>query len=203
LDVLLNNAGGVFSEYRKTPEGLEYTFALNHMSYFILANELQTLLLTTAKANPDSGARIINVSSGAHQVGANWNDVQFERRYNAFSAYGQSKYFNVLHANELARRLQGTGVTANSLHPGAVGTGFGQNGNWLIKGIFTLARPLFLTPEQGAQTSIYLASSPEVNKVSGKYFHEKKPTQTRASAQDPAEWARLWNLSEEAAATRV
>jgi len=197
LDVLLNNAGAVFTERKTSVDGLEMTFALNHINYFLLTYELLPLIEQTAASHPDWGARIVNVSSEAHRTGINWDDVQFERNYNTMNAYGQSKCMNVLFTYDLADRLNGTGVTVNAAHPGFVATGFGMNSNWFWRGVMTMVRPFARTPEQGAETSIYLASSPAVQGVTGKYFADKAPKQTIQSTYEKSEQARLWALSED------
>ena len=200
LDVLVNNAGGVFSERKVTAEGLEWTFALNHMSYFLLTN----LLLDLLKASAPS--RIVSVSSGAHTMGKlNFDDLQNEQNYNmgGFRAYSQSKMMNIQFTYALARRLAGSGVTANVLHPGAVATGFGMNNSSLMMRLFGLFRPFMLTPEKGADTMIYLASSPEVEGVSGQYFDRRKSIQSVAYSYDEAAQERLWEMSEQIAGIRV
>jgi NAD(P)-dependent dehydrogenase (short-subunit alcohol dehydrogenase family) len=197
LDVLLNNAGAVFSERKTSADGLEMTFALNHVNYFLLTHELLDLIKSTAAANPDWGARVVNVSSEAHRSGMNWSDVQYESGYNAFNAYGQSKYMNILFTRELASRLEGTGVTTNSLHPGFVGTGFGKETNWFFRAALTLISPFAKTPEQGAETSIYLASSDAVKGVTGKYFADSQQKTPQLAADVADEQKRLWALSEE------
>ena len=181
LDVLLNNAGAVTTSRQETPEGIEMTFALNHLNYFLLTQELLDLL----KATPDS--RVVNVSSEAHRSGRmRWDDLEFRKGYSGFQAYGQSKLANILFTRELSYRLAGTGVTANALHPGVVYTGFGQGGAGLAGRLVSLSyqimRPFIKSEEQGAQTSIYLASSPEVAGVTGQYFDNERvarPTTTR------------------------
>jgi NAD(P)-dependent dehydrogenase (short-subunit alcohol dehydrogenase family) len=191
LDVLVNNAGGMFGSRQLTADGLELTFALNHLAYFLLTN----LLLDMLKASAPS--RVVSVSSGAHMMGRiNFDDLQLERKYNPGMAYGQSKLANILFTYELARRLEATGVTATCLHPGVVGTNFGNN--WGINGFFyNIFGRFMLTPEQGADTVIYLASSPEVEGVTGKYFAKRKPTQSKASTYDRAVAERLWRVSEQ------
>lgn len=192
LDVLLNNAGAFYNKRQETPDGLEMTWALNHLSYFLLTQELLPLLRA---AGP---ARIVNVSSAAH-VGAriHWDDPEFRRGYSGWAAYGQSKLANVLFTRELAHRLQGSQVTANALHPGMVATGFGHNNSKMMSRVFQLIRPFSKTEEQGAQTSIYLAGSPEVQGVSGRYFSNEREVQPAAQALDDAAALRLWQLSEE------
>lgn len=188
LDVLLNNAGGVFTSREETVDGYEMTFALNHLSYFLLTN----LLLDTLKASAPS--RIVNVSSDAHQMGAlDLDNLQ----KGGFSAYSQSKLMNIMFTYELARRLEGTGVTANALHPGFVSTGFGRNNSGLMKLAISVATLFALKPADGAKTSIYLASSPEVANVTGKYFDKSKPRKSSAASYDEAAQKRLWTISEQ------
>lgn len=192
IHVLVNNAGAIFAERHVTPEGLEFTFALNHMSYFILT----TQLLDTLKAS--APARIINVSSGAHTRGKiPLDDLQYKRSYSSFSAYSDTKLANVLFTYELARRLEGSGVTCNCLHPGVVATGFSSQGGpplfaWFIKWF----RAFLLTPERGAETTVYLASSPEVESVSGKYFIRSKVTRSSRRSRDDDLAKKLWEASE-------
>lgn len=191
LDVLVNNAGGIFKDRQVSVDGYEMTFALNHLSYFLLTN----LLLDLLKASVP--ARIVNVSSGAHAgSNINFNDIMLAKKYRSFEAYGQSKLANILFTYELARRLAGSGVTANALHPGGVATEF-ATGEGLMGTIFKLIRPFLLTPEQGAQTQIYLASSPEVEGISGQYFARKKPVNSAKISYDTAVAQRLWQLSAE------
>ncbi len=191
LDVLVNNAGMYFAQRQETVDGIERTFALNHLAYFLLTN----LLLDTLKAS--APARIVNVSSAAHNgVSLNFDDLQ-NREYGmaGYRAYGQSKLANLLFTYELARRLQGTRVTANALHPGAVGTGFGKNNRGLVKLAMGLISRFELTPEQGAQTEIYLASSPEVESASGQYFVRCKPARSSPASYDEPAQRRLWEIS--------
>jgi NAD(P)-dependent dehydrogenase (short-subunit alcohol dehydrogenase family) len=191
LDVLINNAGGVFDKRQTTSEGLEYTFALNHLSYFLLSN----LLLDTLKAT--ANARVINVSSSAQAHGKiKWDDLQYERAYSGMGAYFQSKLMNVLFSNALARRLHPS-VTVNALHPGVVNSGFGDNATtplmrvvyWLIK------RLAAISSSDGAKTSIYLASSADVAGISGKYFEKQKVVANNPIANDLEAQERLWTLS--------
>ncbi|MBI5288238.1 MAG: SDR family oxidoreductase [Chloroflexi bacterium] len=196
LDVLVNNAGAFHMRRHTSPDGYELTFALNHLAYFALSN----LLLDMLKAS--APARIVNVSSAAHKgAHIDFDDLHFERRYSGTRAYGQSKLANVLHAYELARRLAGTGVTANALHPGVVRTGFGKNNPGVVGTLFgvaqVIARPVYISPERGALTSIYLASSPEVEGVSGKYFVKSREVPSTPLSYDEPTAARLWDLSEE------
>jgi retinol dehydrogenase-12 len=193
LDVLVNNAGGMYMTRRESVDGIEMTLALNHLSYFLLTN----LLLPTVTAG--APARIVNVSSDAHRGGKiDFDDLQCRRRYSGWKAYQQSKLANILFTDELARRLEGSGVTTNALHPGFVRTNFFQDwGGWI--GFVTKlgASLIALTPEQGARTSIYLASSPEVQGVSGQYFVKEKPARSATQAHDRAAADRLWRVSEE------
>jgi NAD(P)-dependent dehydrogenase (short-subunit alcohol dehydrogenase family) len=192
IDVLVNNAGGLYLKRQETGDGLEMTFALNHLAYFLLTN----LLLDIIKAS--APARIVSVASEAHQGGRiNFDDLQGKTKYSPWRAYQQSKLANVLFTRQLARRLQGTGVTANALHPGYVKTEiFRAEGfaGWLLR----RAADLFaITPEQGAQTSVYLATSPEVEDVSGQYFARQEPVASSPESQDEAAASRLWQVSEE------
>lgn len=190
LDVLVNNAGGIFGERKLTVDGLEYTFALNHLAYFLLTNLLLDILQKSAPA------RIVNLSSGAQQMGTiNFDDLQGEKKYGSQAAYSQSKLANVLFTYELARRLQGTGVTVNCVQPGIVKTNFGATGSWVIKLVIRLTTPFMKTPEQGADTVLYLATSPEVEGVTGKYFDNRKARTTAKISYDETVARRLWDVS--------
>ena len=193
LHVLLNNAGGTFMTRQLSAHGIEMTFAFNHLAYFLLTN----LLLDTIKAS--SPARIINVSSDVHSSGRiDFDNLQGERSYSSFGPYQNSKLANILFTAELARRLQGTGVTANSLHPGLTNTGFGKNNPGFLMKIMGAVIPIIArSPEKGAETSIYLASSPEVQSITGKYFVDCKVTQPAPQATDMAVARRLWDVSAE------
>jgi NAD(P)-dependent dehydrogenase (short-subunit alcohol dehydrogenase family) len=200
LDVLLNNAGAIFDTRRESGDGIEMTFALNHLNYFLLTNLLLPLLKDTAARSGE--ARIVNVSSGAYQIarsGLNFDDLQGRERYSGWMAYGRSKLANILFTRELARRLEGTGVTANALAPGAVATGFAQNNSNLLSVLFRLVRPFMKSPEQGAQTLVYLASSPEVRGISGRYFENSRAKDLSSVALDEAAARRLWEVSEQMA----
>ncbi|GAC1550211.1 MAG: SDR family oxidoreductase [Herpetosiphon sp.] len=189
LDVLVNNAGGIIPRRTLTEDGLELTFAVNHLAYFLLTE----LLLDVLKAS--APARIVNVSSDAHRTGhIAFDDLQAAQNYGSFRAYSQSKLANVLFTYELARRLEGTGVTANCLHPGVVRTKFGQAGGWFGTALKVVG-PFLRTPEKGAQTSIYLATSPAVEGVTGKYFSDSRPKQTNAESVDEQVAKRLWDVS--------
>jgi NAD(P)-dependent dehydrogenase (short-subunit alcohol dehydrogenase family) len=192
LDVLVNNAGAIFDTRQETADGLERTFALNHMGYFLLTD----LLLEVLKAS--APARIVNVSSDTHRRGSiNFDDLQRKKRYFSFEVYAQSKLANVLFTYELARRLEGSGVTANALHPGFVNSNFGSTMS-RVPALFSrlFSRLLGTSPEQGAVTIIYLASSPEVQGVTGKYFVKKKVTRSSPESCDEAVAKRLWQVSE-------
>jgi retinol dehydrogenase 12 len=194
LDVLINNAGATFTTRQETVDGYEKTFATNHLSYFLLTTELLDLLKASAPS------RIVSVSSDAHKVGKfDFEDLQFRNSYGAmgFASYGTSKLGNILFTYELARRLEGTGVTANVLHPGVVATGFGHNNT----GFFRFALKLIqrftgLTPEQGADTIIYLASSPEVEGITGKYWEKRKQISSSTASYNVETAKRLWEVSE-------
>ncbi|NTV45136.1 MAG: SDR family oxidoreductase [Chlorobiales bacterium] len=192
LDVLVNNAGGIYTSRQLSEDGIEMTFALNHLAYFLLTN----LLLDTLKESPS--ARIINVSSMAHIGGKiDFEDVQGNKWYTGWGAYGQSKLSNVLFTYELARRTEGTKITANALHPGVVATEFGKN-NGFFGTVMRGAMDLFsISPEEGAETTIYLASSSEVEGITGKYFNKKKPVQSSDASYDLKTAKRLWEISEE------
>ena len=187
LHVLLNNAG-VFLETRQvTEDGLEATFATNHLAYFLLTH----LLLPTLLAS--GSARVVNVSSDAHRrAKLDMGDLQSERRYSGWRAYANSKLENLLFTLALAQRLRCTEVTANSLHPGVVSTGFALNNQGLIARFYRLFGPLLVTPEKGARTSVYLAASPEVEGVSGEYFARCRRVRASRTAQDAALAERLW-----------
>jgi len=193
LHVLLNNAGATFTTRQLSVDGIEMTFALNHLAYFLLTN----LLLDTMKAS--TPARIINVSSDAHSGGKiEFDNLQGERSYSSFGPYGNSKLANILFTAELARRLEGTGVTVNALHPGLTSTGFGRNNPGFLMKVMGAVIPLIArSPEKGAGTSIYLASSPEVQSITGKYFVDRKVTQPALQAADMAVAKKLWDFSAE------
>ena len=191
IDVLINNAGAVFSRRQTSVDGLEMTFAVNHMAYFVLTEGL----LPTLKATP--GARIVSTASAAHlRAKLDFDDLQSARSYAGFTAYGRSKLANILFTRELARRLAGSSVTANCLHPGFVATRFGDQSGGLLQALMPLAKLMAVTPQQGADTIIYLASSPDVAGQTGLYFYKRKPVTPSAEAQDDTAAARLWAESE-------
>jgi NAD(P)-dependent dehydrogenase (short-subunit alcohol dehydrogenase family) len=191
LDVLVNNAGGTWAHRHVTPDGLEHTFALNHLAPFLLTN----LLLERLRAS--APARVVTVSSGAQAMGRiDFDDLQSERRYSGQRAYNASKLANVMFTYELARRLAGTGVTANVLHPGVVRTAFAaEDPSPVYKLLTPVARLFMKTPAQGAATSIYLASSAEVEGVSGQYFANRRPKRSSKASYDAQAAARLWQVS--------
>jgi NAD(P)-dependent dehydrogenase (short-subunit alcohol dehydrogenase family) len=192
LHILINNAGGIFANRMVSVDGYEYTFALNHLAYFTLTNLLLDMLIA------DAPSRIINVSSNAH-VGASldFTDLQNEHRYGygGYRAYGQTKLANLLFTYELARRLSGTGVTVNAVHPGSVATGFGHNNGGAMELGMRVFHQFSLAPEQGADTLIYLASSPEVEGVTGKYWTTRKAIASSTQSYDEEAQKRLWVVS--------
>jgi NAD(P)-dependent dehydrogenase (short-subunit alcohol dehydrogenase family) len=197
LDVLVNNAGAVFSDRAVTAEGLERTFALNHLSYFLLTNELLGLL----EASGDG--RVVSVSSEAHRGGhVIFDDLQSEKSYSGFRVYSTSKLENILFTRELARRLaeRGARVTANCLHPGVIASGFARNNKGLYGVMARLLAPLLTSPAKGARTSVHLASSPEVASASGQYFKDRRLKQPTREAQSDAVAKRLWEETEKIAA---
>jgi len=190
IDVLVNNAGGLFRDREVTAEGLERTFALNHMAYFLLTHALRDRLVASAPA------RVINVASRAHVgVTLDFDDLNGERRYNGWTAYRRSKLANILFTRELARRLAGSGVTANCLHPGFVASGFGDNNRGPFRWAFALAKLTAISPRRGAETIIYLASAPEVADTTGGYFAQSAPAIPSDAAQDDRAARRLWEAS--------
>jgi retinol dehydrogenase-14 len=191
LDVLVNNVGGFWATKHVTADGLEHTFALNHLAGFLLTD----LLLDRLEAS--APARIVTVSSDAQRMGRlNFDDLQGERNYSGQQAYNQSKLANVVFTYELARRLEGTGVTATTLHPGVVRTSFAaEDSSRLWKVLIPLLRPFMKTSERGAATSVYLASSPEVEGVTGRYFVNRQPRTSNKVSYDTAVAARLWQVS--------
>jgi NAD(P)-dependent dehydrogenase (short-subunit alcohol dehydrogenase family) len=193
IDVLVNNAGVTMLKRTLTPDGYETTFAVNHLAYYLLTGLLLPRLRAAAP-----GARIVNVASDAHRWGAlDLDDLQNERGYQAMKVYAQSKTANILFTRELARRLQGSGVSANALHPGAIATRLGR-GQGALSELLSRALGLFMkTPEQGARTSIFLASAPELEGVSGRYFANQREKEPLPHARDDAAAARLWQISEQ------
>jgi retinol dehydrogenase-14 len=193
LDVLVNNVGGYWNTRHVTADGLERTFALDYLAPFLLTN----LLLDRLKQS--APARVVTVASNAHTTGRiDFDDLQSERSYSGSRAYSQSKLGNVLFTYELARRLQATSVTANALHPGVVSTSFGAEDPGGVQRLFVpFVRPFLKTPVQGAATSILLASSPDLEQVSGRYFANSKPKRSSKASYDQTAAARLWQVSAE------
>lgn len=191
LQLLVNNAGVVLPDRRLTADGLEYTFALNHLGYFLLTN----LLLDLLKAGAPS--RIVSVASGIERIGRlAFEDLQAERRYVSWLAYAMSKRANVAFTYALARRLAGTGVTANVVHPGPVATGFGSEYRGLTGLALKLSRPFLRTPEKGAETVLWVALDPALERVSGKYFCDKKEIRSARETYVEAVQERLWEESQ-------
>src|SRR4028118_484390 len=191
LPVLINNAGGVNKERRLTVDGIETTFAVNHLGYFLLTNLLLDRIIQSAPA------RIVTVASAAHRSGTlDFDDLGYERGYKIMRSYSRSKLANVLFASELARRLEGTGVTSNSLHPGVVATNIWSGAPTVAKQLIRFVfSPFFLTPAQGAATIVQLAASPELEEVNGKYFEKWKPVTPAPLARDEGLGRRLWDVS--------
>ncbi len=196
LHVLVNNAGAIFASRQVTVDGYERTFAFNHLAYFLHTHELLDMLQASAPS------RIINVSSRAHEGAAlNFDDLQNEHGYpyGGYRAYGQSKLANLLFTYELARRLAGSGVTVNAVHPGSVASGFGMNNGGPMKLGMQIFHQFSLTPAQGADTVVYLASSPDVEGVTGKYWVNRKQVQSSPESYNEADQKRLWSVSEQLA----
>lgn len=190
LDVLLNNAGGLFGRRQRSADGLEMTFALNHLSYFLLSH----LLVPALEAAPS--ARIVNVASAAHKgVTLDFDDLQAEEKYDRWLAYKRSKLANIMFTYELARRLEGRGVTVNALHPGFVATDIGVRHGFIPGFLWWIGKLSAISPEEGAQTSIYLASAPEVEGVTGQYFSRCRPKRSSEASYDRAAAIRLWDVS--------
>jgi NAD(P)-dependent dehydrogenase (short-subunit alcohol dehydrogenase family) len=201
LDVLVNNAGLILLRRRETEDGFEETFGVNHLGHFLLTD----LLLERLRAS--APARVVVVASNAHKGarrGLDFDDLQGERRYRWMDAYNKSKLANIYFTRELARRLDGTGVTANALHPGFVRSDFGRGGDlggvygWGIK---YLASPFAISPEKGARTTIHLASSPDVEGITGGYIYKCRPATPSAVARDDDAARRLWDMSEQLVAS--
>jgi NAD(P)-dependent dehydrogenase (short-subunit alcohol dehydrogenase family) len=196
LDVLVNNAGGYYNSRELTAEGLETTWALNHLSYFLLTRLLLEPLQRAARTTGE--ARIVNVSSAAHRgARIRFDDLQGERQYTGWRAYAQSKLANVLFTFELDRRLRGAGVSANALHPGFVATGLGRNNPVWWRWVVNVLHRFAVSPHEGAATTVYLACSTAVRGVSGLYFVDCRPTGADPAAYDQKTARRLWEVSEE------
>ncbi len=196
IDVLLNNAGVMLGSRRETVDGYEMMLQVNHLGPFLLTNLLREQLVAGDEA------RVVNVASAAHsgaRKGLDFDDLQSTRRYRGFGVYSQTKLANILFTRELARRWDDTGITANAVHPGFVASRFGRDGDTgrLTGMVFPLLKPFALTPEQGAQTQVYVASAPELTGITGGYWVKSAPASPSAAAQDDAAAARLWEVSEQ------
>ena len=190
IDVLINNAGAMFGARRITQDGIERTFALNHMAYFVMTEGL------CARLAGAGDARIVNTASDAHRGATlDLSDLQSEQGFGAMKAYGRSKLCNILFTRELARRLHGSGITANCLHPGFVATRFGDQSGGLISHMVWLAKFLAISPAEGAKTIVHVASLPEVAGISGKYFYKCRATTPSPAAQDDQAALLLWERS--------
>ena len=190
LDVLVNNAGGLFGKRRTSADGIEMTFALNHLSYFLLTHLLLPSLTAAAPA------RIVNVASEAHRaVKLDFDDLQGELSYNRWLAYKRSKLANLMFTYGLARRIAGRGVTANALHPGFVATDIGVRHGFVPNVFWWLGKLAAVSPEKGARTSIHLASAPEIAEVTGEYFIDSQPVRSSAASYDQEATERLWHIS--------
>jgi NAD(P)-dependent dehydrogenase (short-subunit alcohol dehydrogenase family) len=191
IDVLINNAGLVLNERQVTPDGYEHVFAVNHLAPFLLTNLLRPKLTASAPG------RVITVSSDAHTAARlDLDDPNLEHGWSSWRSYSNSKLANILFTRELARRLDGTGVTANCLHPGVVRTGFGRDARPLMRVGITIAKPFMLSPERGADTIVYLASSPDVAAKTGGYYVKRQLREPSAAARDDGLARRLWEISE-------
>lgn len=192
LDVLVNNAGAFFMNRRESKDGFEMTFALDHLSYFLLTQQLLDMLEDSAPA------RIVNVSSDAHRGGTiNFDDLNSKRKFSGWKAYSQAKLANILFTYELDRRLKGKGITSNTLHPGFVASQFAKNNGALSRAVMPVAHLFAKTPQQGARTSVYLATSPEVEGISGQYFVDEKPARSSPISYDQSIASKLWQVSAE------
>lgn len=191
VNVLINNAGGMFPERKLTKDGFELTFAVNHLGHFALTIRLMPLL-------EKGQARIINVSSEAHKLGKpDFDDLNSEKNYSPMRVYGTAKLFNIYFTKSLAEKYRDKGITACALHPGVVNTAFGAGTGGITGFFLSLVRPFMITPEQGAQTSVYLATESGLHTKSGMYFKKKKPAKVSSAADDGSAREKLWHKSEE------
>ncbi len=191
LDVLVNNAGAMYAGRQLSTDGIELTWAVNHLAPFLLT----TLLLDRLKES--APARIVTTASGAHRrAHIPFSDLNAERSYRSFGRYGETKLANILFTSELARRLEGTRVTANCFHPGLVATGFNRNNGLLMNLGMTILKPMSRSPQKGAETLVWLATSPDVANVSGRYFFDQQQTTPSPEAEDTETAARLWEISQ-------
>ena len=187
IDVLINNAGALFGSRQVTSDNLEETFATNHLAYFVLTLALKD------KLQAAGSARVVSTASDAHKgYTLDFEDLQAAKSYSAIRAYGRSKLCNILFTRELARRWAGTGITANCLHPGFVATRFGDASGGFLSSVVRFAKNFAISPEKGAETIVYLASSPEVSTISGEYFYKCRPATPTAGGRDDAAADRLW-----------
>lgn len=194
IDVLINNAGALFGTRRETSEGLEMTFATNHMAYWVMTHGLRERLVASAPA------RVVSTSSGAHRGQVlDLDDLQSTKGYSAFKVYGRSKLCNILFTRALARRTEKVGVTANCLHPGFVATRFGDRSGGTMSIAIRVAKLFAISPERGAETIVYLASSPAVASVSGGYFYQSRPDTPTKAALDDAAGEKLWEATKKLA----
>jgi len=195
IDVLINNAGALFGSRRETGEGLEMTFALNHMSYWLMAHGLRERLVASAPS------RIVNTASDAHKGQTlALDDLQSTRGYSGFKVYGRSKLANILFTRALARRAAKSGIAVNCLHPGFVATRFGDQSGGAMSLVIRAAKQLIaISPEKGAETIVYLASSPEAATVNGGYFYKSRPATPTRAAQDDEAGEKLWEATKKLA----
>ncbi len=194
LDVLVNNAGAIFDHRTLTVDGIERTWALDHLGYVLLTLELLDPLKASAVAG--GKPRIVNVASAAHSRGhIDFDDIGGARRYGAMRAYAQAKLGNVLFTYALARRVRADGVSVNALHPGVINTGFAKNTGGLFGTAWSLMRPFLTTPEKGAETSLHVASDPKLDGVTGRYFSQSRPKTSSAESRDEAVQERVWAMS--------
>src|SRR5215210_6650047 len=198
LEVLVNNVGLDVTESTETPDGIETQLAINHLTPFLLTNLLLDLLKESAPS------RIVTVSSDAHRwAKIDLDDLQSRKRYRGMQVYGTTKLANIMFTNELAERLEGTGVTANCVHPGGVNTNFGTNNRGFTTLLFRAFKPFMRSPEQGADTVIYLAASPDVEGMTGKYLSDRKLITASDEAYDENSRKKLWEISEELTGLKV
>ena len=192
IDILINNAGALLMDRQVTKDGHEATFATNHLGYFVLTK----VLLDAVKKAP--AGRIVNVASEAHRSGSmKFDDLMGEKKYAGWFAYSASKLANILFTAELARRLEGTNVTTNCLHPGVIASGFARNNEGFVGFLAKLASPFLMSSENGAKTTLFLATDPSVVTTSGLYFDKSKPRKPSREARDASVAKRLWDVSEE------
>lgn len=193
VDILINNVGTIFHKRQETMDGIEKTFAVNHLGPFLLTN----LLLPHLNKAPE--ARIINVASEAHRVGVpvfDLDNLQLQKGFGGVKAYGLSKLCNIMFTHELAKKLEGTHITTNALHPGVVSTNLAEEASWWMKFLYFIGRPFMRSPGKGARTPIYLATSDEVAGISGKYFKNQKQVKPASIAFDDEMTSKLWDISE-------